>query len=118
MKPHLTYLKPVIVHEECDILIPDLDENEYYSSVDWIKQYVLKLGRRHHCFLMFIVQDPKRCDPVIEGEFDYLIQHQRSYPFEDRGIFTFQMKGSTYREWFVPYDTSSQFENYRTLTPI
>lgn len=117
--PYLKEFKPVIVFEEADILIPKLKaEDEYFSSWDWIKQYILKLGLRYGCMLMFIVQDVNNCDDDVRNMFNYMVRYEFTIPFQDRGVFSFAVKGnesSPYRTFFKPYDASSQFENYPVI---
>mgnify|MGYP001602383493 CR=1 FL=1 len=116
--PHLNRLEPVIVFEEADILVPALkSDEEYFSSWDWIKQYVLKFGMRAGCMLIFIVQDVKNCDPVVSDMYNYKFEYVFTPPFADRGVFSFCTKDrnknpASIGYLFVPLDASSQYEYY------
>lgn len=119
IKPILYKHRPVIVFEEADILAPKLPESKdvFYSSLNWIKKYVLKLGRRAGCMLFFIVQDDKRCDDVIRFEKDWHIKQMWTPPFSDRAFFGFFSGDEAEKEGsrtviFKALDSSSQFENY------
>ena len=112
LTPYLSELSPVIVFEETDILAPAVKEDEYYSSGDWIRQYVLKLGRRHGCMLIFILQNDMFADPCLVNECDYVIEHSFTGFMQDRGWFSVSDSGSGYKRYFIPDDASSQYEHY------
>lgn len=116
LTPRLRELSPVIVFEEADILAPLLKEDEYYSSGDWIRQYVLKTGRRAGCLLIFIAQDFRLADPCIWNECDLAIESTFTPPMSDRSWFKMYQKDSpSYAQFFIPDDASSQFENYPSI---
>lgn len=111
LKPILLDLKPVIVIEEADLLCPAHSEG-YDISQEMIIDYALKTARRNKCMMIFITQHRQTLHKDLLANITKEIKFVHRPQGFDRAIFEFKRSEQSTGTWFLPFDSSTIYEDY------